>query len=120
VRLRQFLAIKPLKTEDKTMKNELIKKLDDLKDKYGDVDGIVLTREAFHACHPDRPHAWKCDAVLLEGHVAITGYVWWDFEADTEDAADLPWDIAAKNDFVPFERFDLTDHDDISDLLGQI
>lgn len=107
------------------MKRKLIEKLEGLKEKYGDIDGIILTREAFHACHPYRPRAWKCDAIQIsqDGNRAVKGSVWWDFSEDfdhLEDAADFPWDDVAEDDFKPDEEFDLTDVDDIERLLKQI
>ncbi len=105
---------------------ELNKKLEALKKEFGEVEGIILTREAFQACSPDMDHGWKCDAIKIEGSIAKTGWIWWDFEkwveenGDTDDASNYPWENATADDFEEYEEYDLTDEADISDLMDRM
>ena len=107
------------------MKKELTEKLNSLKKEFGDVDGIILTREAFHACNPENDKQWKCDAIKIDDKIASTGWVYWDFSNmenydEIEDAGDYTWENATAEDFDTYEEYDLTDDADLADLLDNI
>jgi hypothetical protein len=73
-----------------------------IEDELGDrTDRTYLVGEAWHACHPDRPNGWKCEAVKFADTLEDVqfGHVFWDFEDDLDDPSNYDWSYSS-DDFV--------------------
>ena len=107
-------------------KQQLTNKIEKLSEKNGKFgENIHILQDAVHGCRINEDRTWVAQAVKIENGFAQYGKVTWNFDDvenydENEDASDFPWDDESIMNFERECTYDLSDPDEIGELLGMI